>query len=144
MSFVRSLGTATLLATAAITRIANAAVGGSSVNSTILVLAPQGDASYSATSGFDAYGIPYQLVSVPQAGVALPTLNSTANAGNYGGILILSDVSYDYSGDYHSALTTDQYAALYAYQVAFGVRMVRLDTYPDSTSGTAAVASTLR
>jgi hypothetical protein len=71
----------------------------------------------------------------------LPTLNSTAKAGNYGGILILSDVSYDYSGDYHSALTQDQYTALYAYQVAFGVRMVRLDTYPDDTTGTAAVAA---
>jgi hypothetical protein len=141
MSFIRSLGAATLLATAAITKVANAAVGGSSVNSTILILATQSDASYSATSGFDAYGIPYQLVSVPQAGVTLPTLNSTATTGNYGGILILSDVSYDYSGDYHSALTTDQYTALYAYQVAFGVRMVRLDTYPDDTSGTAAVAA---
>lgn len=139
MSFVRALGTATLLATAAITRVANAAVGGSSVNSKILILAPEGDVSYSATSGFDAYGIPYQLVTVPQGGVTLPTLNSTAKAGNYGGILILSDVSYDYNGDYHSALTQDQYTALYGYQVAFGVRMVRLDTYPDDTSGTAAV-----
>ena len=136
MSFVRTLGAAALLGTAA---IVNAAVGGSSVNSKILILAPEGDVSYSATSGFDAYGIPYQLVTVPQGGVALPTLNSTAKAGNYGGILILSDVSYDYSGDYHSALTQDQYNTLYAYQVAFGVRMVRLDTYPDDTSGTAAV-----
>ena len=136
MSFVRTLGAAALLGTAA---IVNAAVGGSSVNSKILILAPEGDVSYSATSGFDAYGIPYQLVTVPQGGVALPTLNSTAKAGNYGGILILSDVSYDYSGDYHSALTQDQLKTLYAYQVAFGVRMVRLDTYPDDTSGTAAV-----
>lgn len=141
MSFIRGLGAATLLATAAITKVAHAAVGGSSVNSTILIFAPQGGSSYSATSGFDAYGIPYQLVSVPQGGVSLPTLNSTAKAGNYGGILILSDVSYDYNGDYHSALTQDQYNALYAYQVAFGVRMVRLDTYPDATSGTAAVAA---
>jgi hypothetical protein len=138
MSFVRTLGTAALLGTAA---IVNAAVGGSTVNSKILILAPQGDGSYSATSGFDAYGIPYELVTVPQGGAALPTLNSTAKAGNYGGILILSDVSYDYSGDYHSALTQDQYTALYAYQVAFGVRMVRLDTYPDDTTGTAAVAA---
>lgn len=141
MSVLRTLGGAAILAVAALTDIANAAVGGSSVKSTILVLAPEGDSSYSATSGFDAYGIPYQLLSVPQGGVSLPTLNSTAKAGNYGGILILSDVSYDYSGDYHSALTQDQYTTLYAYQVAFGVRMVRLDTYPDDTSGTAAVAA---
>lgn len=141
MSVFRTLGGAAILAVAALTDIANAAVGGSSVKSTILVLAPEGDSSYSATSGFDAYGIPYQLLSVPQGGVPLPTLNSTAKAGNYGGILILSDVSYDYSGDYHSALTQDQYTTLYAYQVAFGVRMVRLDTYPDDTSGTAAVAA---
>jgi hypothetical protein len=142
MSFVRSLGAATLLAAATLTNVVTAAVGGSSISSTILILAPEGDGAYSATSGFDAYGIPYQLVTVPSGGVALPTLNSSAKAGNYGGILILSDVSYDYSGDYHSALTQDQYTALYAYQVAFGARMVRLDTYPDSTTGTAAVAAT--
>lgn len=141
MSFVRSLGVASLLAAASLINTVNAAVGGASVSSTILILAPEGDSGYSATSGFDAYGIPYQLVTVPQGGVALPTLNSSAKAGNYGGILILSDVSYDYSGDYHSALTQDQYTALYAYQVAFGARMVRMDTYPDSTSGTAAVAA---
>ncbi|KAM0714050.1 hypothetical protein Q7P37_011014 [Cladosporium fusiforme] len=141
MSFFHKLSVATCLATAAISGIANAAVGGSSVNSTILVLAPEGDSSYSATSGFDAYGIPYQLLTVPQGGASLPPLNSTAKAGNYGGILILSDVSYDYDGDYHSALTDAQYTTLYSYQVAFGVRMVRLDTYPDEKTGTTVVTA---
>nr|OQO32165.1 hypothetical protein B0A51_00534 [Rachicladosporium sp. CCFEE 5018] len=113
------------------------------VNSTILVLAPTADvqSSFSATSGLDAYGIPYQLVIVPSGGTTLPALNSSATAGNFGGILILSDVSYDYSGSYNSAITTAQYNALYAYQTAFGVRMVRLDVYPGSDSGTTAVTA---
>lgn len=105
------------------------------VASTILVFAPDQTTSYSATSGLNAYGIPYQLVLVPQAGVTLPTLNSTASQGNYGGFIVLSEVSYDYSGDWHSALTTAQWQQLFDYQTAFGVRMVRLDAYPQDEFG---------
>lgn len=140
MSTLRKLA-ATFVALASVAGTANAAVAGGSVSSTILILAAEGDASYSATSGFDAYGIPYQLVSVPQAGVTLPTLNSTATSGSYGGIVILADVSYNYGGSYRSALTQDNYNALYAYQLAFGVRMVLLDTYPDVPTGTTAVTA---
>jgi hypothetical protein len=94
------------------------------------------ETGYSATSGLNAYGIPYELVAVPQAGITLPVLNSSTTSGNYGGIIVLSEVSYDYSTGYASALTDDQWQDLYDYQTSFGVRMVRLDVYPDSDFGT--------
>lgn len=109
--------------------------------STILVLARDQTSSYAATSGLHGYGIPYQLVLVPQSGVALPTLNSSATKGNYGGILTLSELAYSYDDGWHSALTTDQWNTLYQYQTQFGARMVRLDVYPtDSFGVTTAIA----
>jgi hypothetical protein len=97
--------------------------GGQTVANTILILARDQASSYSATSGLQGYGIPYEL--------QLPTLNSSTTQGNYGGIIILAEVSYDYGGDtWASALTAAQFATLYAYQSDFGVRMVRIDVYP--------------
>lgn len=78
--------------------------------------------SYSATSGLNAHGIPYQLVIVPSGGTTLPNLNSSATSGNYGGIILLSEPS---------GLTTTQWQEMYTYQEEFGVRMVRLDADPD-------------
>ena len=105
--------------------------GGQTVANTILVFARDQASSYSATSGLNGYGIPFQLQLVPQAGITLPTLNSSATQGNYGGFIILGEVSYDYGNNsWASALTADQFATLYAYQESFGVRMVRIDVYP--------------
>jgi hypothetical protein len=92
--------------------------------------------SYSATSGPNGYGIPYQVVLVPQSGASIPTLNSTATNGNYGGIIVLSEVSYGYpDGTWHGALTADQWNQLHDYQIAFSVWMVRIDVYPDRDFG---------
>ncbi|CAD0114117.1 unnamed protein product [Aureobasidium uvarum] len=105
--------------------------GGQTVANTILVFARDQASSYSATSGLNGYGIPFQLQLVPQAGITLPTLNSSATQGNYGGFIILGEVSYDYGNNtWASALTAAQFAAIYAYQESFGVRMVRIDVYP--------------
>ncbi|RDW68147.1 hypothetical protein BP6252_09543 [Coleophoma cylindrospora] len=109
-----------------------------SVSSTILIIARDNSSAYSAYSGLNGYRIPFQILAVPQTGVPLPTLNSSATAGNFGAIVVLSEVSYDYGTSFASALTSDQWAALYAYQIAFGVRMVRLDVYPGPSSGTEA------
>jgi hypothetical protein len=78
------------------------------IQSTVLIFARDSVSAYSAFSGLNAYGIPYQVVVVPQAGITLPVLNSSATAGNYGAIVILSEVSYDYGGTlgYQSALNT--------------------------------------
>lgn len=115
-----------------------AAVTSATVNSTILIFARDTASSYSAYSGLNSLGIPYQVVIVPQAGITLPVLNSSATVGNYGAIVVLSEVSYDYGTGlgFESALSTAQWATLYQYQVSFGVRMVRLDAFPGAAFGT--------
>lgn len=92
-----------------------------------------------ASSGLNSYGIPFTTLIVPQAGVALPALN-TSTGGNFGGIVVASEVSYDYGATgYQSALTTDQWNQLYAYQLTYGVRMVQYDVYPGPNYGATAV-----
>jgi len=110
------------------------------VNSTALVIARDATTAYTAYSGLNDYGIPYSVFTVPRDGAALPSLNSSATVGNFGLIIVLSEVSYDYGSDgYQSALTQTQWTALFNYQIAFGVRMVRLDAYPSDDSGTKAL-----
>ncbi|KAI5206725.1 hypothetical protein E4T39_02394 [Aureobasidium subglaciale] len=124
-----------LLLVFTLSNIANAqfgnSTGGQTVASTILIFARDLPSSYSATSGLSGYGIPFQLQLVPQAGITLPTLNSSTMQGNYGGFIILGEVSYDYGGNnWASALTAAQFQTIYAYQETFGARMVRIDVYP--------------
>ena len=108
---------------------------GATVGSTVLILIREDDNAYSVTSGLDAYGIPYDLVRVPKTGFELPALN-TSSHGNFGGIISLSELAYDYDGNWHSGITADQYNVIYAYQIAFGVRFVRIDAYPQPAFGT--------
>lgn len=108
---------------------------GLSVSNTILVLARDSTSAYSATSGLQGHGIPYQTVIVPSTGITLPTLNSSLQSGNYGGIIVLSEVSYEYNGSWASAISATQWTQLYNYQTDFGVRMVRLDSYPGPDFG---------
>jgi hypothetical protein len=115
-------------------------VNGATVASTVLILIRQDDNAYSVTSGLDGYGIPYELVRVPKTGFSLPALNTTSR-GNYGGIISLSELAYDYDGNWHSGISSDQYNAIYAYQVAFGVRFVRIDAYPQPAFGTTTAPS---
>jgi len=112
-----------------------------SVSSTILVFARDDTSAYSATSGLQGHGIPYQTIIVPSSGVTLPALNSSIDSGNYGGFIVVGEVSYEYNGSWSSALTTAQWSQLYDYQTAFGTRMVRLDVYPGPDFGvTTAIA----
>ena len=75
------------------------------------------------------------------AGIALPTLETidanNNSIGNFGLIIIIGLVSYDYGGTlgWQSALTTDQFTALYSYQTKYNVRMIHLDSYPGSFPG---------
>ena len=117
------------------------AVVATKVNSTALIIARDSTSAYSAYSGLNDHGIPYYVLTVPRGGVTLPSLNDSASLGNFGLIVVLSEVSYDYgsSEGYQSALTSKQWTALFNYQLAFGVRMVRLDTYPSSETGTKAL-----
>ncbi|KAH8694066.1 hypothetical protein BGW36DRAFT_215461 [Talaromyces proteolyticus] len=112
------------------------------VLSTILVIAGDSSSAATASSGLNGYGIPFRTLIVPQAGVALPALNTSAG-GNFGGIVVASQVSYDYGGTtgYQSALTTDQWNQLYSYQLTYGVRMVQYDVYPGPAFGATALGS---
>lgn len=109
-----------------------------------MVFARSADDIYTSTSGLNGYGIPYQAIIVPAVGITLPILNSSATAGNYGGIIIHGEVSYDYgvngASNWSSAFSTDQWNQLFAYQLAFGIRMVRLDIFPGPTTDTALAA----
>ncbi|PYI29701.1 hypothetical protein BP00DRAFT_448137 [Aspergillus indologenus CBS 114.80] len=116
-----------------------AAVSAGSVAANILVIARDTASANVASSGLNAYGIPFTTLVVPQAGVSLPALNTTTG-GNFGGIVVASEVSYDYgTAGFQSALTTDQWNQLYAYQLAYGVRMVQYDVYPGPNYGASAV-----
>jgi len=133
---VRACVLTALLAFSSITQADVAATGGATVSSTVLILARDFTAAQnSGFPGLQGHGIPYEVVTIPQAGGTLPVLNSTAKNGNYGGILVISEVGYDYNGSYYSALTRRQWQTLWEYQEAFGVRMVRLDVFPSSDFG---------
>lgn len=107
----------------------------------ILVIARDSPSAGVASSGLNAYGIPFTTLLVPQDGVALPALNSSSG-GNFGGIVVASEVSYNYGTEgYQSALTTDQWNQLYAYQLEYGVRMVQYDVYPGPNYGATAVGN---
>lgn len=105
------------------------------VTSTALIIAANDADVAKASLGLDAYGIPWTKALIPQAGGSLPVLNSSATNGNYGSIVVLDSVAYDYNGTYRSALTTDQWNQLYSYQSAFHVRMVRLEEFPGPEFG---------
>ncbi|KAF4633369.1 hypothetical protein G7Y89_g4760 [Cudoniella acicularis] len=116
--------------------------GATSTRSTFLVIARDPVSAYSAYSGLNDYGIPYELLIVPANGAALPPLQSSATAGNYGGIVILAEVSYQSaSGSWGSALTPAQWNTMYNYQVNFGARMVRLDVLPSAATGTMVIGA---
>jgi hypothetical protein len=112
-------------------------VGSATVSSTVLIIARDSTAAINgAALGLQGYGIPYEILTVPQAGItSLPLLNSSATYGNYGGIVTISEVGYNYDSNYYSALTRRQWNDLYAYQTNFGVRMVRLDVFPTTDFG---------
>lgn len=125
-------------------KLKSRAVTATTVGSTVLVIARDQSSAYQGYAGLNGYGIPYQILTVPKGdtpgGVTLPALNSSATVGNFGAIVILSEVSYDYGASgYLSALTSAQWDQLYAYQLNYGVRMVRVDVYPGDTVGATAL-----
>ena len=79
-------------------------------------------------------------------GTSLPVMEATTGGksiGNYGLIVIIGLVTYDYGGTigWASAITAAQWNTLYAYQLKYGVRMVHLDGYPGSFNGTTIAAN---
>ena len=102
---------------------------------TILVIATDEYNAETITGGLDGYGIPHQTLLVPKAGATLPKLNETQTHGQFGGIVVVSEVGYQYSDGWYSALKKSQWDELFEYQAAFGVRMVRVNVYPTAEFG---------
>ena len=117
-----------------------------SVYQRALVLAISTNDADSATAILQGYGAPFNLIMVPQEGIALPTLETTTQCnepvGLYGMIVIISQLAFDYGGDigFASALNSSQWDTLHAYQVKYGVRMVQLNQFPSSVEGVDVVA----
>jgi hypothetical protein len=109
-----------------------------STKATVLIIARDDKTARSAHGGLQGYGIPYRVLIVPKEGAPLPALNASATVGNFGGIVVASDVSYNYEvppNPFRSAMTDAQWQTLYDYQKAFRVRMVRIDVYPETQFG---------
>ena len=105
------------------------------VSGTILIFAQDEATSTAGSSGLRGYGIPYETVIVPEDGIELPELSSGEEEGNYGGIIVLNEVGYDYDGGWRSAITEEQWEEIYEYQTSFGVRLVHLNVFPSSEYG---------
>lgn len=120
----------------------NSVIEALTVTSTVLVISKDASSAEVVTTPLSGYGIPYEILAVPQGGViTLPTFNSTATDANYGLIVVLSAVAYDYgaNGGWHSALTTEQWTQIRDFQKAFAVRMIHLDVYPGPDYGATAL-----
>ncbi|ORX95202.1 hypothetical protein BCR34DRAFT_579432 [Clohesyomyces aquaticus] len=120
------------LSSAIFASFVNAAV---TVNSTILVIVRDKNATNSGTSVLQGYGIPYQVVDMSIPGGGFPQLNSTPDSGNFGGIVTVSAREYKGGDDWKTALSDRQWQELYKYQESFGVRMVRLNAWPSADFG---------
>ncbi|RAL02971.1 putative extracellular serine-rich protein [Aspergillus ibericus CBS 121593] len=134
MSLTSSLAVSVAPSATPVTSVTPVTAG--SIAANILVIARDSASASVASSGLNAYGIPFTTLVVPQTGASLPALNSS-EGGNFGGIVVASEVSYNYGNatGYQSALTTDQWNQLWAYQLAYGVRMVQYDVYPGPNYG---------
>ncbi|KAF2204158.1 hypothetical protein GQ43DRAFT_495699 [Delitschia confertaspora ATCC 74209] len=109
------------------------------VNSTILVLSRESNATLSGTALLQGYGIPFQVVDLSRSSTGIPVLNSSATSGNYGGIITVSARQYENGDDWNKALTMKQWQQIYDYQEAFGVRLVRLNAWPNADFGVSAI-----
>jgi hypothetical protein len=112
-----------------------------SLSQTCLILAANAAAADQAVGVVQGYGTPLQVVSIPQTGAALPTLETisgTNSNGNYALIVVVGLVTYDYGGTtgWASAITAAQWTTLYNYQTKYKVRMVHLDAFPGANFGT--------
>ncbi|PHH84639.1 hypothetical protein CDD83_1620 [Cordyceps sp. RAO-2017] len=111
------------------------------VDSTVLIIGRDDADVAKASLGLDGYGIPWDKALIPQGGTSLPPLNSSSTDGRYGAIVVIGSVSYGNGDNFSSALKPQQWDDLFAYQTAFGVRMVRLDEFPGPSFGASAVTA---
>jgi hypothetical protein len=113
-----------------------------SLYQTALVIATDAGAADQVMHILNGYGQPAYFLQFAKNGTNLPALETIQangmSVGNYGLIIIVGLVTYDFGGTtgWASAITTAQWDALYAYQLKYGVRMVHMDGFPGSFPGT--------
>lgn len=113
----------------------SAAAGITKIDNKVMILARDTDGVNSASAGLSAYGIPFEGVIIPQAGATIPTLNTSATEGKYSGIIVIDALAYEYADGWRSAVTADQWNAIWTYQANFKVRMVRINEFPGPSFG---------
>ncbi|KAF3937723.1 hypothetical protein ABW19_dt0202882 [Dactylella cylindrospora] len=108
-----------------------------------LILAVDNATAGLTTQPLDGYGMSYDLLIVPKAGIVLPDLNTTSSAGypvcNYNMIIAHSQLSFNYGGDdnqnWRSALTPAQWNQIWAYQTLCNVRLIHFNVWPGPDFG---------
>ncbi|KAI9096204.1 hypothetical protein DFS34DRAFT_650923 [Phlyctochytrium arcticum] len=85
-----------------------------------------------------SYGIPFDIVRVPAAGITGNLTLEEATSGMYSMIIVQpGQLQYNYAGLWKSALTDAQWTQLASYQVKHKVRLITLDDSPQASHGTA-------
>ncbi|PSN66446.1 putative extracellular serine-rich protein [Corynespora cassiicola Philippines] len=123
-----------------LTGLSDAAV---TVNSTLLILARDANATISATAVLQGYGIPYLTIDLSAPGATIPRLNSTPDFGNFGGIVTVSSRGYNGGDDWATAVNKKQWEEIYSYQEFFGIRLVRLNSWPNADFGVQSLGNTV-
>lgn len=113
----------------------------SCLQTALILTTTEAGAADQATTVIQGYSTPLQVFHIPQAGTSLPileTISGSNGKGNYGLIIVVGLVSYDYGGTtgWASAITAAQWTQLYNYQTKYGVRMIHLDAFPQAMFGT--------
>ncbi|KAK5011639.1 hypothetical protein LTR28_010810 [Elasticomyces elasticus] len=104
-------------------------------NSTALILAQDEVNANEAYYLLNGYGLRYETYLIPKQGADLPPLNSSTG-GNYGVIIVHSEIAYDGTADgFSSVLTAAQWESLYTYQRTYRARMVHLNAIPKPMYG---------
>jgi hypothetical protein len=127
-----------LLASLPLTQGAAAQAVPLSVDMRILVIAADGqETDYPAITSFlDQVGAPYDTLLAAQAPLTASMLSDVAGHGRYQGIVLTTgNLTYFDGAGWQSALSTEEWATLRSYQVAFGVRSVTSYTFPEAAYG---------
>jgi hypothetical protein len=105
-----------------------------SIQMKVLVISADGtEPSFAAiTSMLDQVGVPYDKLIAATTPLTASMLSDGLGNGKYQGILLTTgNLGYlTADGTYQSALTTEQWQTLWAYEAAFRVRQSTLYTYP--------------
>ena len=111
-----------------------------SVDLKLLVIAADGTETDlpAITTFLTQTGVPYDTVIASQQTLTADMLSDTPGHGRYEGIVLTTgNLTYfnNQTASWQSALTTDQWNMLHAYQAQFGVRSVTSYTFPEATYG---------